>query len=102
MCFDTVFFSCEHTAFTIIFFTCALCPGQRLLVVPGENAAMVLWSRIQLHVAGQLKKKKKIVVVISYWCEFYQEFYLFSNLCHADRLATTQYVYMQSLIGLSS
>lgn len=35
--------------------TCALGPGQRLLVVPGENAAMVLWPRIQLHVTRELE-----------------------------------------------
>lgn len=35
--------------------TCALGPGQRLLVVPGENAAMVLRPRIQLHVTRQLE-----------------------------------------------
>lgn len=47
---------CEHVfRLRVIPFTCALCPGQRLLVVPGENAAMVLRSRIQLHVTGELQ-----------------------------------------------
>lgn len=36
-------------------YTCALCPRQRLLVVPGENTAMILWSGIQLNVTGKLK-----------------------------------------------
>lgn len=31
-------------------FTCALCPGQWLLMMPGENTTMVLWSRIQFYI----------------------------------------------------
>lgn len=36
------------------FGTCALCPRQRLLVMPCQNAAVVFRARVQLHITWQL------------------------------------------------
>lgn len=37
--------------------TCALCPWQRFLVVPCQNAAVVFRARVQLHITRQLEGK---------------------------------------------
>ena len=42
-----------------VFCTCALCPRQRLLVMPCQNAAVVFRARVQLHITRQLGNQNK-------------------------------------------
>ena len=42
-----------------VFGTCALCPRQRLLGMPCQNAAVVFRARVQLHITRQLGNQNK-------------------------------------------
>lgn len=70
----------QFVALPLVFGTCALCPRQRLLVMPCQNAAVVFRARVQLHITRQLGNQNKESEIIDlYWCVERWHFHVVEN-----------------------